>query len=323
MRALITGGAGFIGSSLVDLLLKHGWYVDVIDDLSTGYHKNLPVGPCNLDYYYGPIDIISPAQNTYVKKADFIFHLAATVGVDLVQKRPLDAIRRNTEATAVLLRLAAIHNKKILIASSSEVYGRRPSDAPLHEDMDLHIGTEQRWGYAAGKLADEFTARAHHAESGLKVVIARLFNTIGPRQVSAHGMVIPSMIDAAMAGKPIPVIGGNQRRSFAWVGEVCECLLGLIQTPSAYGQVVNVGRDSDISITALADMIQKTVHRRTGIVAPIHALPYNREWQDIQRRLPDLIKLRSLIGFAPTMELEEMVDRLVLLKAATGETLNA
>jgi UDP-glucose 4-epimerase len=313
MRALVTGGAGFIGSHLCEALFDAGWDVAFIDDCSTGKWLNIPFEKnCKMDCYYNDILGLHPdTVDRLVSGADVVFHLAATVGVERVQHQPLAATQQNMLATQKMLSCAAKHHKPILIASSSEVYGRRPDDQALREEMDLHIGTELRWGYAAAKMADEFTALAHHAESGLPVVVARLFNTVGPKQVGTYGMVMPRMIEAAVAGQPIHVIGGGQRRSFAWVTEVVDCLVRLIQAPAAYGQVVNVGSQNDISIRTLGIFVQREVAKFGIHQPPIQYSPYRSDWADIMFRKPDLSKLQFLIGRSPTMPITDMIERLV------------
>lgn len=310
MKALVTGGAGFIGSCLAHTLLSLGYEVAILDDFSTGLeaniHKFARPFRCGLENFL-------PESVKYFNDLDVIFHLAATVGVDLVLSNPLDAIERNIRATQRILRFAADRKIPILTASSSEVYGRRIDDQPLREDMDLHIDPHPRWGYAAGKLADEFTALAHHHQNALPVVIARLFNTVGPRQVSTHGMVMPRMIEAAVKGiRPIQVIGGLQRRSFAWVTEVVNCLIALMNNPNSYGQIVNVGSQNDVSMRTLAVFIQREVEKQTSLpVAPIQYLPYRTDWNDILYRIPDLTKLSSLVPTVPNMPILDIVERLV------------
>lgn len=316
MRALVTGGAGFIGSNLVDRLLSQGWEVSVIDNFSTGTIANLS---SSVDQFIsGDVNSKSPFQCAIAAQADVIFHLAATVGVERVQTESRLAVEGNINITQQALLLAKRTNTPILIASSSEVYGRRPDDQLLREDMDLHISPEIRWGYAAGKLADEFTALAHHKESGLPVVVARLFNTVGPRQVGTYGMVMPRMIDAAVSGeRPIQVVGGGQRRSFAWVTEVVDALIALMNNPKSYGQVVNVGSQNDISMQTLAIFIQREVEKQTCLpVRPIEYIPYRTDWADILYRMPDLTKLKSLVGAVPTMPISQMIETLVAQRIA-------
>lgn len=318
MKALVTGGAGFIGSHLVDRLLKDGWDIVLVDDLSTGSAQNIPFHQGQMRVFRGGVENFCAEESGVLSDCDVIFHFAATVGVERVQKFPLDAIERNIRATQHILEFANNSKIPILIASSSEVYGRRPDDQLLREDMDLHISPEIRWGYAAGKLADEFTALAHHKESGLPVVVARLFNTVGPRQVGTYGMVMPRMIDAAVSGeRPIQVVGGGQRRSFAWVTEVVDALIALMNNPKSYGQVVNVGSQNDISMQTLAIFIQREVEKRTCLpVRPIEYLPYRTDWSDILYRMPDLTKLKSLVGAVPTMPISQMIETLVAQRIA-------
>ncbi len=318
MRALVTGGAGFIGSHLVDRLISIGWRVDVIDDLSTGKRDNMPSGvSTNFDFFHGPVYEKSPWQNDAALKADVIFHLAATVGVQRVMENPIFASAGNVNTTFNIMTLAQRYKKPILIASSSEVYGRRGPE-PLTEDMDLHIGPELRWGYAAGKLFDEFSALAHHKQSGLPVVVARLFNTIGPRQVGTYGMVVPRMIQAALDHKPIEVYGsGAQRRSFAWVEQTVMQLESLIQNPGAYGQVVNVGSEEDTSIHSLAIHIQNTVRIQSGYFAEIHKISPDRSWNEIYYRKPSVERLSALCGGKMTpMPIDIMISNLVRLELA-------
>lgn len=325
MRALVTGGAGFIGSHLVERLLKDGWNVDIIDNLHTGKLSNLPVSTLPV-YQISIVDLHESYGGTLsglCERADVIFHLAARVGVLNVLRNSRLTIQRNVESTSIMLQYAAAARRPILITSSSEVYGRRTDSRPLTEDMDLYIGPELRWAYAAGKLSDEFLARAYHEEDGLHVVIARLFNTIGPRQDGLHGNVVPRMIDAALSGKPIEVYGGHQSRSFCWISDTIDALLKLIQEPRAYGEVVNVGNHEEVRILDLALMIKHVVFEFTGKEAAITNIPWNdvhKDWQDIMTRRPSLEKLHNLVGYAPTLNLYEMIRELVRIKI--GEKLH-
>ncbi len=332
MKALVTGGCGFIGSHLVGALLEEGWDVDVLDDLSTGQFTNLSiVNPgCTRRLYQRSIQDAAlksgrPTATTnclldkLIEEADYVFHLAAVVGVQRVLRYPLKTIESNIQSTALVLEKCARFQKPVIIASSSEVYGNQRGNLPLREDEDLNIGPELRWGYAAAKLVDEFTALAHHKETGLPVVVARLFNTIGPNQVGTYGMVVPRMIERALGGETIQVYdGGNQRRAFTWVYDVTRALIDLVQCENAYGQVVNIGNANDISIADLARLIRETVYKSSTIEAEIEVIPiedaYGTTFVDIEYRVPNLTKIRDLIGYDPTLNIEQMIQTLVALK---------
>ena len=316
MKAVITGGAGFIGSHIAQRLVRDGWDVRIIDDLSTGSMENIK--EClngKADIYVGRVNAKSPWQVEAVVSSDVIFHLAAAVGVKHVTENPVLTVRQNSNATAQILDLARHYRKPILIASSSEVYGRREA-VNLSEGMDLHIGPEQRWGYAAAKLLDEFMALAHFHESGLPVVVARIFNTIGPRQRSDFGMVVPTFIEAAFRGTPLQLYDrGTNWRSFAWVEEVADSLIRLVQTPAAYGEVVNVGSEEHVPITYLANMVMFEYARQTGKTAHVlHAEARSGKWNEITHRKPDLTKLIRLTGSAPSMSVSVMIQNLVKLR---------
>lgn len=329
MKALVTGGCGFIGSHLVAELLRQGWAVSIIDDLSTGSTSNLAGIPGDVQTYERYSMSVqsaarhgAPLLDTLVSDCDFVFHLAAIVGVHRVLARPLETIESNIQCTSLVLKSCAKYRKPVIAASSSEVYGNSEWDnVPRNETMPLSIGAEPRWGYAAAKLVDEFTALAHHKESGLPVVVARLFNTVGPNQIGTYGMVVPRMIDRAIAGEPIQVYGdGYQRRAFTWVYDVTRALIDLVQCKLAYGQVVNIGNAQDISIDDLAVLVQATVCRATGAtkIPRIEYIPtdkaYGEEFVDILHRRPDLTKIQRLIGFQNTLNVEQMVLALVSMR---------
>lgn len=330
MRALVTGGCGFIGSHLVSELLRQQWEVTVIDDLSTGRPINLSGIPDNSTLTRYTLSVQEtdrhgrPLLDHLVSEVDFVFHLAAVVGVQRVIDHPLRTIETNIEATSLVLKTCAKYNKPVIITSSSEVYGNDEWDnAPRREDMAVNIGPECRWGYAAAKLVDEFTALAHHQESGLPVVIARLFNTVGPNQVGTYGMVVPRMIDRALHGDPIQVYGdGTQRRAFTWVYDVTRALIELVQCTLAYGQVVNIGNAEDIAIKDLAVLVQAAACKASAarniprIEYISAAEAYGTTFQDIAHRRPDLTKIQRLIGFSNTLNIEQMIQILVALKTA-------
>src|SRR5215470_18065901 len=259
-RALITGGAGFIGSHLSEALLERGWAVEVVDDLSTGRIGNISHLKGHPHFSYVLDSVMNRSlMLELVDRADAIFHLAAAVGVRLIVEKPVHTIETNIKATELVLELAARKQKPLLLASTSEVYGKL--DKPkFSEDDDVILGptSRARWCYAASKIIDEFLARAYFKEKGLPVVVVRLFNTIGPRQTGRYGMVVPRFVRCALAGEPITVYGdGTQRRSFTWVGDVVQAMIALSEYPQAYGEVFNIGHTQEISIYDLALLVKE------------------------------------------------------------------
>ncbi len=314
MRALITGGAGFIGSHLSDALVAAGHEVFVIDNLSTGAIQNIAQLQGHPRYHY-TIDTVAnePLLAELIDESDVIFHLAAAVGVKLIVEEPVRTIETNVHGTEVVLRHANKKKKLVLIASTSEVYGKS-TEVPFHEDADLVMGPtpKHRWAYACSKAIDEFLALAYWKEKKLPVVIARLFNTVGPRQTGQYGMVIPNFVRQALAGQPITVFGdGTQTRSFTYVGDVVEALIGLVTQPRAVGQVFNVGNGGEITIRELAERV-KTVARSAS---PIVTIPYEQAYEvgfeDMPRRVPDISKIRALIGYEPRVQLDEILTRVI------------
>jgi UDP-glucose 4-epimerase len=314
--ALITGGAGFVGSHLADALLERGWRVEIIDDLSTGSIENIAhlKGHTNFSYVLDSV-MNRPVMMELVDRADVVFHLAAAVGVRMVVERPVHTIETNIKATELVLDLASRKKKPLLITSTSEVYGRL--DKPkFAEDDDLVLGSTSRarWCYAASKIIDEFLAKAYFKERGLPVVIVRLFNTIGPRQTGQYGMVVPRFVQRALRGEPLLVYGdGTQRRSFTWVGDVVDAVIALSQHEQAYGEVFNIGHTKDISIYELAVLIKNMV----GSPSEIRCIPYDQAYEagfeDMHRRLPDIAKIQQTIGYEPTLDLRQMLQRIVAL----------
>jgi UDP-glucose 4-epimerase len=314
MRALITGGAGFIGSHLADALLAAGHQVLVIDDLSTGAIENIQHLRGRPDFHY-VIDTIThePVLAELVDRADVVFHLAAAVGVKKIVEEPVNTIECNVHGTEVVLRHANKKKRLVVIASTSEVYGKS-ADVPFREDADLVLGasTRHRWAYACSKLIDEFLALAYWKERKLPVIVVRLFNTVGPRQTGRYGMVIPTFVKQALEGQPITVFGdGSQSRSFTYVGDVVGALLRLVETPGAVGQVFNLGNGEEISIRALAGKVKAM----TGSGSPIQVIPYDQAYEagfeDMPRRVPDLSKIGKAIGYEPTVALEEILTRVI------------
>jgi UDP-glucose 4-epimerase len=313
-RALITGGAGFVGSHLCERLLAAGCEVHVLDDLSTGSIENVEALKGHPRFRY-TIDSVQNEALTaeLVDRCDVVFHLAAAVGVALIVDEPVRTIETNVGGTEIVLRHASKKKKLVLIASTSEVYGKS-SNAPFHEDADLVLGptTKHRWAYACSKALDEFLALAHWRERKLPVAIVRLFNTVGPRQTGRYGMVVPRFVSQALAGEPITVYGdGRQSRCFTDVGDVVRALIALADEPSAVGQVFNIGNDEEITIGDLAVRVRELARSRSPIVHVDYAAAFAEGFEDMQRRVPDIGKIRALIGFQPQVRLDEILTRVI------------
>ena len=314
MRALITGGAGFVGSHLAEHLLAEGHAVSILDNLSTGSIENIAhlKGRAGFDY---TIDSVAngPLVAELIDRCDVVFHLAAAVGVKLIVEQPVHTIETNVHGTEVVLKHAAKKKKLVFIASTSEVYGKS-TEVPFREDADLVLGpTEKhRWAYACSKLIDEFLALAYWKERRLPVVVVRLFNTVGPRQTGQYGMVLPNFVRQALADEPITVFGdGTQSRSFTYVGDVVQALVRLALVPQAVGHVFNIGSTEEISIRQLADRVKAIAGSRS----PVRFIPYDEAYEagfeDMPRRVPDIGKVRELIGFEPRVPLDEIIRRVV------------
>ena len=313
MKALITGGAGFVGSHLSEALLERGASVHVVDNLSTGAIDNIAHLKANPRFGYTIDSVLNePVLAELVDRADVIFHLAAAVGVRLIVESPVNTIETNVHGTEMVLKLANKKRKKVLLTSTSEVYGKA-NVVPFREDGDLVMGptSKGRWSYACSKAIDEFLGLAYHKEKRLPVVVARLFNTVGPRQTGRYGMVIPSFVKQGLLGNPITVFGdGTQTRCFTYVSDVVAQLVALAQDDRAIGQVYNIGNDrEEVTILELA----RRVKQRTGGRSAIELVPYDRAYEegfeDMQRRVPDLGKLRALTGYEPKVGLDEILDR--------------
>jgi UDP-glucose 4-epimerase len=314
MDFLITGGAGFIGSHLADQLLREGHRVFALDNLSTGSIANIAHLKSHPRFHY-TIDTVSnePVLAEMVDQCDVIFHLAAAVGVKLIVEAPVHTIETNVHGTEVVLKHANKKKKLVLIASTSEVYGKSTS-VPFGEDDDLVLGStkKHRWAYACSKAIDEFLALAYWKEKKLPVIIVRLFNTVGPRQTGQYGMVIPNFVRQALAGQPITVFGdGTQTRSFTYVGDVVCALAALVREPAAVGEVFNVGNTEEISIRALAERVKQL----TGSHSPIVTIPYDEAYEagfeDMPRRVPDIARIAALIGYEPKVQLDEILSRVI------------
>jgi UDP-glucose 4-epimerase len=310
VRFLITGGAGFIGSHLSDELLRRGDQVHVLDDLSTGSIDNLRhlKGKPGFEY---TIDSAAhaPVVAELVDGADVVFHLAAAVGVQLIVESPVRTIETNVHCTEVVLAQASKKKKPVFIASTSEVYGKS-ADLPYREDGDLTLGAtvKSRWSYACSKAIDEFLAIAHWKERKLPTVIGRLFNTVGPRQTGRYGMVIPTFVNQALAERPITVYGdGTQRRCFCHVDDVVRALADLMEREDVYGEVFNIGSDSEIEIRGLAEKVLEATGSSAEVTFVPYDVAYEEGFEDMERRIPDTTKIRERIGWTPTKSLDEIL----------------
>ncbi|MFZ3048772.1 MAG: GDP-mannose 4,6-dehydratase [Desulfatirhabdiaceae bacterium] len=318
MKILITGGAGFIGSHLAEACLNHGDDVYIIDDLSTGSKDN--VQPFMDDDRYRnrlfvTIDTIlnHDTMLELIGTCDVVYHLAAAVGVRLILEKPLESIRTNIQGTEKVLELCNKFKKKVLVASTSEVYGKH-LHAPLVETDNIIYGPSSkfRWSYAASKLMDEFTALAYYRTHGLKAVITRLFNTVGPRQTGAYGMVIPRFVSQALNNESMTVYGdGSQTRTFTYVKDVVNALIGLMNHDGAVGEVFNVGGIQEISIGDLAQKITDMTGSRSNIEFIPYETAFGRDFEDMQRRVPSIEKINKLTGYEPKTGLHEILEQVI------------
>ena len=314
MKILITGGAGFIGSHLAEELLYQGEEVYVIDNLSTGRLENIKHLAAN-PHFHITIETILEEKTVeeLIKKCELIFHLAAAVGVRLIIEKPVDTIETNILGTEIVLKSANKFKRKVILASTSEVYGKN-SKVPFREEDDSVYGptTKSRWSYACSKAIDEFLALAYFHEKKLPIVIARLFNTIGPRQTGRYGMVVPSFIQQALLSHPVTVYGdGKQSRSFTHVTDVVSALIGLSEHPKAVGEVFNVGNGREITIERLALLIKKMTNSKSKIVYIPYDKAFEKGFEDMIRRVPDITKINHLIGYKPEVNLEESLEKII------------
>lgn len=324
MNVLITGGAGFIGSHLSDLLLAQGHKVTIIDDLSTGSISNIEHLKQNKSFkYYIDTMLNDGLLAECVDAADWVYHLAAAVGVNLIVEDPIRTIHTNIGCTEKILLYCSKKKKRLLIASTSEVYGKSTKEVFSEED-DLVFGstTKSRWSYATSKAIDEFLALAYHKTSAQPITIVRLFNTVGPRQTGQYGMVIPSMITSALKNNTIKVFGdGSQSRCFCHVSDVVGALYKLMLTDQTVGKVFNVGSQQEISILKLAESIKTKLEKLNIININIQKIPYSEAYEagfeDMQRRMPDLTKIKAAIGFTPTKNLDNILDDVIAEKTKT------
>jgi len=312
--ALITGGSGFIGSHLSEALLDSGHQVLVLDNLSTGSIDNIAhlKGRDGFEYFIDTFDN-EPLLAELIDRSDVVFHLAAAVGVKLIVEQPVNTIETNVHGTEVVLKHANKKKKLVVIASTSEVYGKSEA-VPFREDSDLVLGPtpKHRWAYACSKALDEFLALAYWKERKLPVIIVRFFNTVGPRQTGTYGMVIPNFVRQALAGESITVFGdGRQTRSFSHVADVVGALLKLVVEPRAIGQVINIGNTQEVTIRALAERVRELA----GSNSPIKLVPYDEAYEsgfeDMPRRVPDLTKIEALIGYRPRYSLDDILAQVI------------
>jgi UDP-glucose 4-epimerase len=314
VKAFLTGGAGFIGSHLADRLLDHGHEVLVLDDLSTGSFDNIAhlKGRPGFEYF---IDTVNnePLLAELIDRSDVVFHLAAAVGVKLIVEQPVHTIETNVHGTEVVLKHANKKKKLVVIASTSEVYGKSNA-VPFSEESDLVMGPtrKHRWAYACSKAIDEFLALAYWKERKLPVIIVRFFNTVGPRQTGQYGMVIPNFVRQALAGEPITVFGdGTQSRAFTHVADVVGALIQLVEEPKAIGEVINIGNTQEVTMLALAERVRELA----GSNSPIKVIPYDQAYEsgfeDMPRRVPDLTKVTALIGYQPRHSLDDILVQVI------------
>ncbi len=314
MKALITGGAGFIGSHLAEKLLKENWTVSIIDDLSTGSEENLKhiIDEPELKFVQGDIND-ETVLDKLICDCDCIFHLAAAVGVRLIAEQPVKTIETNIGGTETVLDLANKYAKKILIASSSEVYGKTES-VPFKEDDDLVLGstTVSRWSYACSKAIDEFLGLAFYNEYELPVIIARFFNTIGPRQTGDYGMVVPRFVKRALNDQPVEIYGtGKQTRCFTDVDDVVKAVFSLVNSDKTAGQVFNIGSENEISIEDLADKVIKITNSKSEKKHISYEEAYSRLIEDMKRRVPSIEKIKNAVNWQPEITLEQSINKII------------
>jgi UDP-glucose 4-epimerase len=314
VRALITGGAGFIGSHLSEALLKAGHDVLILDNLSTGSFDNIAhlKGQPRFEYFIDSVEN-EPLLAELIDRSDVIFHFAAAVGVKLIVEQPVHTIENNVHGTEVVLKHANKKKKLVVIASTSEVYGKS-NDVPFREDSDLVMGPtpKHRWAYACSKAIDEFLALAYWKERKLPVIIVRFFNTVGPRQTGQYGMVIPNFVRQALAGEPITVFGdGTQSRSFTHVADVVDALLKLVNEPKAIGQVINIGNVQEVTITRLAERVRELSGSKSAIKFIPYDQAYESGFEDMPRRVPDLTRVGTLIGYKPKNTLDDILSQVI------------
>jgi len=314
VKALITGGAGFIGSHLSDYLLGRGDSVVILDDLSTGRLTNIEhlVGRPDVEFVLGSI-LNADLVDSVVSRVDVVYHLAAAVGVELIVEKPLQSLMTNIRGSEIVFEKAHKHGTRILVTSTSEIYGKNTSDR-LSEEDDRILGSplKSRWSYSEAKAIDEILAYTYWREKGLETVIVRLFNTVGPRQTGSYGMVIPRFVSQALRNEPITVYGtGEQTRCFCFVGDVVKGMVDLCDDSEAYGKVFNLGGSEEVSMKELAQRIISASGSSSRLDFIPYDVAYEEGFEDMQRRVPDITRARELVEFEPTVDLDEII-RLVI-----------
>ena len=314
MKVLITGGSGFIGSFLAENLIENGHSVIALDNLSTGFYSNLASLADNKNFSFVKGDVMDEKLvDDLVSQSDNVFHLAAAVGVDLILKNPINILETNIKGTDAVLKSVTKHDKAVLIASTSEIYGKS-TDYPFKEDSDRLLGptTISRWAYSDSKAIDEFLSLGYFHQFNTKVVITRLFNTVGPRQTGRYGMVLPRFVESAISGKEIKVFGdGKQRRCFMHVHDAVKALTSIINNSNAHGEIFNVGQQTEISILDLAKRIIELTKSKSEIRLVPYSEAYDPGFEDMPRRIPDTTKINSLIGWKPSIELDEIITDVI------------
>lgn len=317
MKVLITGGAGFIGSHLAQRLLKDDHEVIALDNVTTGRLDNLK-SFLNHPKFQFVMDDVRNEETVHIliERCDMVFHLAAAVGVQLIVDQPVHTIETNIHGTEVVLSIANKFRKKVLLASSSEVYGKSEK-VPFREDDDTVLGSTRfsRWSYACSKAIDEFLGLAYHQQYGLPVVVTRFFNTVGPRQTGQYGMVVPRFVESALKGEPLCIYGtGKQSRCFAYVGDVVDCILALMTKDDTAGQVYNIGSTEEITIEGLADKIIELTGSQSEKKFVTYEQAYGRPFDDMMRRVPCLDRIRAAVGYAPKTTLSEILEHVIAEK---------
>ncbi len=314
MRVLITGGAGFIGSHLADRLLDRGDEIIILDDLSTGRLENIAhlTGRADTEFVLGSILNVDLVDHV-VSRVDAVYHLAAAVGVELIVEKPLESLLTNIRGTETVFEKAHKYGKRILVTSTSEIYGKNTSDR-LAEDEDRILGSplKSRWSYSEAKAIDEILAYTYWREKGLESVIVRLFNTVGPRQTGSYGMVVPRFVHQALRNEPLTIYGdGNQTRCFCAVTEVVDGIIALSEHPEAFGKVFNLGSTEEVSIRHLADLVVTITGSSSPVEFVSYDIAYEEGFEDMQRRVPAISRANELVGFAPSLGLDDIIRSVI------------